>query len=68
MDRLEYTTAQDVFFDFCLWEYRPVAPYQNKLQSANLLFHSFDVTGVDERIFKLVSHPRDRNFTHRVGS
>lgn len=59
MDRFEYTTDQDVFFDFCLWEYRPVAPYQNKLQSANLLFHSFDVTGADERMFKLVQAIRE---------
>jgi hypothetical protein len=54
MDRLEYTRAQDPFFDFCLWEYKPVVPYENKFRSANLLFHSFDFTGIDERIFELV--------------
>ena len=54
MDRLEYTTNQDVFFDYCLWEYKPVVPFENKFRSVNLLFHSFDVMGVHERVFELV--------------
>ena len=54
MDRLEYTTPQDVFFDYCLWEYKPVAPPENKFRPVNLLYHSFDFTGMDERMFELV--------------
>lgn len=54
MDRLEYMTAQDVFFDFCLWEYTPLAPWENKFCSSTLLFHSFKVAGLDERIFDLI--------------
>lgn len=54
MDRLEYTTDQDRFFDFCLWPYTPAVPFENKFRSANLLFHSFDVTGLHESIFDLV--------------
>ncbi|MEE8416577.1 MAG: hypothetical protein V3S05_09915 [Desulfobacterales bacterium] len=54
VDRLEYTTNQDVFFDYCLWEYKPVVPFENKFRSVNLLFHSFDVMGVHERVFELV--------------
>ncbi len=54
MDRLEYTTAQDVFFDYCLWEYKPGVPYENKFRSVNLLFHSLDFMAVDERMFELV--------------
>jgi len=54
MDRLEYTTTQDIFFDYCLWEYKPVAPYENKFRSVNLLYHSFDFTGMPERMFELV--------------
>lgn len=54
VDRLEYTTNQDVFFDYCLWEYKPAVPFENKFRSVNLLFHSFDVMGVHERIFELV--------------
>ncbi|MEJ2723031.1 MAG: hypothetical protein P8175_00035 [Deltaproteobacteria bacterium] len=54
MDGLEYMTAQDVFFDFCLWEYTPLAPWENKFSSSTLLFHSFKVAGLDERIFDLI--------------
>ena len=59
MDRLEYTTAQDVFFDYCLWEYKPVVPYENKFRSVNLLYHSFDFTGMNERVFELVQAIRE---------
>lgn len=54
-NRLEYTTAEDTFFDFCLWEYMPIAPFESKLRPASMLFHSFDVTGIDERAFELVA-------------
>jgi len=53
-NRLEYTKAGDDFYDFCLWEYTPIAPIDGKLQAASLLFHSFDVAGVDEPMFELV--------------
>jgi len=59
MDRLEYTTTRDLFFDFCLWEYAPAAPYENKLRSASLLFHSFEVAGADARIYDLVQAIRE---------
>jgi len=60
MDRLEYTTDQDLFFDFCMWEYKPVVPYIDKFRSANLLFHSFDVMQTHERVFDLVRAIRER--------
>jgi hypothetical protein len=53
-DRFESSGSRDIFFDFCLWEYKPVIPYENKFRSANLLFHSFNVRGVDKRVFDLV--------------
>ena len=53
-DRLEYTTTHDLFYDFCLWEYKPVTPFENKFRSANLLFHSFEVMGVDKRAFDII--------------
>lgn len=59
VDRLEYTTNQDIFFDYCLWEYKPVVPFDNKFRSVNLLFHSFDVMGVHERVFELVQTIRE---------
>ena len=53
-NRLEYVTDQDVFFDFCLWEYQPVIPSRNKFRSVNLLFHSFEVAGISGRGFDLI--------------
>ena len=52
-------TDQDAFYDFCLWDYKPLAPYKNKFRPATLLFHSFDVVGVNERIFDLVHAIRE---------
>jgi len=60
MDRLEYTTDQELFFDYCLWEYKPAVPYENKFRSANLLFHSFEFTGTNERIFDIIQAIRHR--------
>ncbi len=57
--RFEYTTRQDLFFDFCLWDYKPIVPYENKFRSVNLLFQSFDMLGVNERIFNLVQSIRE---------
>jgi hypothetical protein len=59
LNRLEYTTAGETFSDFCLWEYTPIAPFESKLRSASLLFHSFDVTGIDVRVFEFVNAIRD---------
>ncbi len=57
--RFEHTTGQDLFFDFCLWDYKPIVPYENKFRSVNLLFQSFDMLGVNERIFNLVQAIRE---------
>lgn len=54
MFELEYTTAQDLFYDFCLWEYQPVSPPNDKLSSSTLLFHSFEFTGLSDRVWDLV--------------
>jgi hypothetical protein len=53
-DRLEYTSHHDLFCDFCLWEYTPNFPYENKFRSVNLLYHSFTFAGVSEGMFELV--------------
>lgn len=50
----EYTGAREIFRDFCMWEYKPSVPYENKFGSANLLFHSFEMADADPRIFDLV--------------
>lgn len=59
MHPIEYTNAQEVFYDFCLWEYTPTVPFEKKYKSSNLLFHSFDVEGVNPRIFELVRSIRE---------
>jgi len=53
-ERLEYMAERDPFYNYCLWEYEPVAPYVGKYRSVNLLFHSFDLLGTDGRMFELV--------------
>lgn len=54
LGQLEYTTEQDEFFDYCLWQYKPVVSYLNKLRSVNLLYQSYVVTNVSQRMFNIV--------------
>ena len=54
MERKEYTTEKEKFYNYCLWEYRPAVPWVGKLRSSNLLFQSFEYTGAGERMFALV--------------
>jgi hypothetical protein len=48
-DRLEYATAQDPSRNYCLWDYSPAAPAEDKFRSINLLLQSFDHAGLDPR-------------------
>lgn len=57
--RLEYATAHDPALNYCLWEYPPAAPAEDKFRSINLLFHSFECAGVDPRAFAVVEAIRD---------
>jgi hypothetical protein len=59
MHELEYTSAQDLFCDFCLWEYKPLTSCDNKLSSSNLLFHSFEIAGISDRIYDLIRAIRE---------
>jgi hypothetical protein len=54
VNAFEYTTAQERYFDYCLWEYRPAAVSANKFRSINLLLHSFGAHGIGERGVDLV--------------
>lgn len=49
----EYTTEQDRFVDYCLWEYPPRGPVQGRFRSFNLLLHAFHVAGADPRLTEL---------------
>ncbi len=50
---IELTNAEDQFFDFCLWEYQPVASCIDKWRSINLLYHTFDIAEMDQYIYDI---------------
>jgi hypothetical protein len=52
--RLEPTTPDDLYYNYCWWPYTPVAPTENKLRPAALLFHTFELAGIDERAYDIV--------------
>lgn len=58
-DRFEYATANDPYRNYCLWQYSPVAPAEDKFRAVNLLYHAFDTAGIDERAFDFVEAIRD---------
>jgi hypothetical protein len=53
-DRFEYAAADDPYLNYCLWPYEPVSPANGKFAPVNLLYHSFDVAGIDAKAFDLV--------------
>jgi hypothetical protein len=57
--RFEYATAADPALNYCLWEYSPAAPVEDKCRSINLLFHSFEYAGLNRRAFDVVDAIRD---------
>ena len=59
MERFEYATAGDPALNYCLWNYSPAHPAEDKFRSVNLLFQSFDHAGVDARAYDLVEAIRD---------
>ena len=58
-NRLEYTTDQDLFFDFQYYPYTPAVPFEHKFRSVNLLYHSFDALQLNQRVFQLVQTIRE---------
>ncbi len=58
--RFEYTATQDEFFDYCLWEYQPVASVSDKFRSVNLLLNALEYAGADERWYAFLSAIRKR--------
>lgn len=58
-DRFEYATANDPYRNYCLWQYSPAAPAEDKFRAVNLLYHAFDTGGIDERAFDFVEAIRD---------
>ena len=58
-DRFEHATAVDPSLNYCLWDYRPAAPAEDKWRSVNLLYQSFDLAGLGDRAFQLVDALRE---------
>lgn len=58
-ERFEYATAADPALNYCLWNYAPAAPAEDKFRAANLLWHSFEVAGLDERAFAILDAIRE---------
>lgn len=50
---LEYTTATDQFYDFCLYHYVPRTSHIGKLRSSTLLWHSFEVKNCPAAFYDL---------------
>ncbi len=59
-DRLELTAPDDLYYDYCLWQYRPVAPTEGKLRSANLLYDTFEMTRAPGSAHDVVRAIRER--------
>ncbi|MDN5005285.1 hypothetical protein ACFQZO_30975 [Bradyrhizobium sp. GCM10027634] len=55
----EYATVADPALNYCLWDYSPAAPIEDKFRSINLLFQSFEHAGLGARAFELVEAIRD---------
>jgi len=58
-ERYEYATSRDPSLNYCLWEYSPAVPAEDKFRSVNLLFQSFDYAGIDARAFDIVDAIRE---------
>lgn len=65
-DRLEFATAADPARNYCLWDYSPVAPAEDKFRSVNLLLQSFDHAGLDPRAYALVDALRESTGAFRT--
>ncbi|GAA2813761.1 hypothetical protein EDC40_10788 [Aminobacter aminovorans] len=51
---LEWAQPSDPYYDYCLWDYRPLAPTAGKLRSSTLLWHSFETLGAPPRLAEIV--------------
>jgi len=52
--RLELTSSEDIYYDYCLWEYKPIAAPEGKLRSVSLLYDFFEITGWDDHALRVV--------------
>lgn len=59
MARLEYATRDDPSRNYCLWDYVPCAPAEDKFRAVNLLYQSFEIAGIDQRAYDMVDALRE---------
>ncbi len=52
---LELTATDDRYYDYCLWEYAPVANPQGKLRSINLLNNTFSAEGIGPHATEVIA-------------
>lgn len=57
--RVELVTADDSFFNYCLWQYQPLIPPVGKFKAANMLYHSFEVAQAHANAFRIVQLIRE---------
>jgi len=59
MEKFEYSTEREIFYNYCLWNYEPLAPVCGKLRASNLLFRSFELEDAGDRAHLLVQKLRE---------
>jgi len=59
MDRFEFATGEDRYFNYCLWPYQPVAPTDDKFRGISVLYQSFEFAGLDKRAYDFVEAIRN---------
>lgn len=57
--QFEYSTASDPSLNYCLWQYTPTVPVEDKFRAINLLLHSFEHVGLDDRAHEFIDAVRD---------
>ncbi len=59
MDRFEYATDADRYFNYCLWPYQPVAPTRDKMRGISVLYQSFAFAGISKPAYDFCEAIRD---------
>ncbi|MBN1545854.1 MAG: hypothetical protein JW902_04265 [Syntrophaceae bacterium] len=54
LPRIEYVSEGETLYDFCLWEYKPLASCRKKFSAATLLFNSFEAANANKKTYDLV--------------
>lgn len=57
--KIEVAAADDRFFNYCLWEYMPLASPSGKFRASTLLYHSFEVGQAHKNAFRIVQLIRE---------